>query len=219
MKNLVLITSIIDPPLLPLSYTETRSVFSVDERFEQTKKTIQSVKEKIPNVEILIVECSNLLPEHEKYFKEHCTHFINLVNDTEMRKRIYGPSKSLGEGMMTMIAIEYLKKIPFDNFFKISGRYWLSEYFQYDDHLNDEIVFHSIDNDSSNISTTLYKQPKHKIEDFYLFLQLNQHDMEQGIAYENLFGRFLQQFVENKRDLPKIGIQGYISVSNEFLNI
>jgi len=60
MINLVLITSIVNTPNLPLSYTKTRSVFTTEERFTQTKKTILSVKEKIPNCKILIVECSKL---------------------------------------------------------------------------------------------------------------------------------------------------------------
>ena len=39
MNNLVLITSIICTPNTPLSYTNTRSVYTHDERFEQTKRT------------------------------------------------------------------------------------------------------------------------------------------------------------------------------------
>ena len=45
MKNIVLITSVIDTPKKPLSYCETRSVFNRKERFEQTKQTIESVKQ------------------------------------------------------------------------------------------------------------------------------------------------------------------------------
>ena len=46
MKNITLITSIIETPNLPLSYTNIRSMFSKNERFEQTKKTITTIKEK-----------------------------------------------------------------------------------------------------------------------------------------------------------------------------
>ena len=68
MNNLVLITSIIKTPDIPLSYTSTRSVFRHDERFNQTKKTIQTIREKIPNSKILIVECSELDNEQDEYF-------------------------------------------------------------------------------------------------------------------------------------------------------
>ena len=48
MNNLILITSVICTTNKPLSYTNNRSVYSHEERFEQTKKTIETVKEKIP---------------------------------------------------------------------------------------------------------------------------------------------------------------------------
>jgi hypothetical protein len=37
MSNLVLVTSIIKTPNLPLSYTNVRYVYSHNERYEQTK--------------------------------------------------------------------------------------------------------------------------------------------------------------------------------------
>lgn len=40
MNNLVLITSIIKIPNLPLSYTNIRSVYSEQERYEQTNQDI-----------------------------------------------------------------------------------------------------------------------------------------------------------------------------------
>ena len=49
--NIVLITSVINPPNKPLSYVKNRSVFTEDERFEQTKKTIKSIN-KILNCKI-----------------------------------------------------------------------------------------------------------------------------------------------------------------------
>ena len=48
MNNLILITSVINTPNKPLSYTKNRSVFTRNERFEQTKKTILTVREKVP---------------------------------------------------------------------------------------------------------------------------------------------------------------------------
>jgi len=72
MNNLILITSVINTPNTPLSYTNTRSVFSRQDRFEQTKKTIKSVREKLSNSKIIIVECSDFNEEENNYFKENC---------------------------------------------------------------------------------------------------------------------------------------------------
>ena len=67
MKNLVLITSVINIPNIPLSYTNIRSVYTCEERFIQTQKTIESLRRMIPDLEILLVECSDLKVEYEKY--------------------------------------------------------------------------------------------------------------------------------------------------------
>ena len=48
MKNLVIITSVLNISNNPLSYTPTRSVYSYEERLEQTFKTIDSLS-KIKN--------------------------------------------------------------------------------------------------------------------------------------------------------------------------
>ncbi len=38
MKNLIIVTSIINLPNTPLSYSPTRTIYTREERFEQTKK-------------------------------------------------------------------------------------------------------------------------------------------------------------------------------------
>jgi hypothetical protein len=81
MNNLVLITSIIKPPNTPLSYISVRSVFTIEERFEQTKHTIQSIREKIPGAKIFIVECSELDENELSYFTQNSDYFLNLYDD------------------------------------------------------------------------------------------------------------------------------------------
>ncbi len=51
-----IITSVIDYPKYKLSYTGTRSAFSIEERLEQTKKTIMSVQQYAPQSLITLVE-------------------------------------------------------------------------------------------------------------------------------------------------------------------
>jgi len=59
-KNIVIITSVLNCVVKPLSYYHIRNIFTVEERYQQTLKSIDSVKKYIPNVEILYCECSNL---------------------------------------------------------------------------------------------------------------------------------------------------------------
>ena len=221
MNNLVLITSVICTPNNPLSYTNIRSVYTHDERFEQTKKTIETVKQKIPNVKILMVECSNLKEEQEKYLLNNVDYFINLIKQEKSRNNIFSKSKSLGEGTMTIEAINYIIKnnILFDNFFKITGRYWLSDNFNYLNFNNSNIIVHNIHNDINNICTSLYKLNKLNIIDLYHFLISNMELMFKCIGYEVLFAIFLKLPKNNMIiHVNKIGVNGYISVSGDFID-
>ena len=221
MNNLVLITSIIKPPNKELSYTKIRSVFTPEERFQQTKNTITHIKNKIPNVKILLVECSELSEEEFYYFNNNCDYVLNLINEPNYVNNIYSISKSLGEGTMTICALDFIQKnnIIFDNFFKITGRYWLSTSFDYNNFNNNDIVIHHINNDINNVCTSLYKLHHININDFSIFLINNIELMTHCIGYENLFALFLKNIFPNKIiTLQKIGINGYISVSNDLID-
>ena len=95
---------------------------------------------------------------------------------------------------MTIEAIKYLqdKKIEFKNFFKISGRYWLSERFNYNKFNNNKLICHKINNDIGNIDTWLYKMPYSYINIWKEFLLKNIDLMINCIGYETLFGHFLK---------------------------
>ena len=221
MNNLVLITSVICIENKPLSYTNIRSVYSHEQRFEQTKKTIQTIREKIPNSKILLVECSNLNEEMTRYLVENSDFFLNLYEDEKIRNNTTSLSKSLGEGTMTICGINYIKQnnIEYDNLFKITGRYWLSENFIYNNFNNNNIVVNYIYGDRDNTSTSLYKLHKMNVEEFMIFLNRNIHLMFQCIGYEVLFSIFLKETKPNKIiHLNKIGVNGYISVSHDFVD-
>ena len=219
MNNLVLITSVICIENKPLSYTNVRSVFSHEERFEQTKKTIKTIREKIPNSKIFIVECSNLNEDMTKYLVQNSDYFLNLYQDEKIRSNTTGISKALGEGTMTICAIKYIKhnNIEYDNIFKITGRYWLSDNFNYNNFNNNDIVINYINGDTNNTCTSLYKLHKTNLDDFMNFLNINIHLMFQCIGYEVLFAIFLKETkLNNIIHLNKIGVNGYISVSHDF---
>jgi len=221
MINLVLITSIIYTPNTPLSYISNRSIYTPDERFEQTKNTIATLREKIPNLKIILVECSNLTEEQNNFFISNTDYFLNLIDDEDKKNKIYSISKALGEGTMTITAIEYIKNnnIIFDNFFKITGRYWLSEHFNYNNFDNNDIIIHRIHGDINNIATSLYKLHSSNLVDFYEFLVGNIDKMYQCIGYEVLFALFINLYKQNNViHFDKTGVNGYISVSGDLID-
>lgn len=76
MKNLIVISSVINTTKNGLSYTNTRSVYSSDERYEQTIKSIESCK-KINDSEILFIETSTIYSEKEEKLKSLVDHYVN----------------------------------------------------------------------------------------------------------------------------------------------
>jgi len=221
MKDIILITSVIRPPDKPLSYTNIRSIFTPNERFEQTKKTIESVKQKIPNYIIFLIECSQLTEEEYTYFKTNVDIFINIMdtNNQNIIDCIYSHSKSLGEGSQTIFALQYLlnNNIEYNNFFKLSGRYWLSDNFNYDNFNNKDIVIKYINDNSNNCFTALYKLPsKEIVYSFLNFLVSNINAMCMCIGYEVLLAKFFNKYTYTS--INPIGLAGYVSVSNDFYN-
>jgi hypothetical protein len=217
MTNLVLITSIVNTPNKPLSYTNTRSVFSRNERFEQTKLTIQSIKAKIPNNKILLVECSDFNEEEKIYFEKECDYILNLWDKKELHCTIFGLSKALGEGTLTIQALLCIKQknICYNNLFKISARYWLNDNFDYNIFNNEMLILKKIND--NNISTVLYKFPHYIQEFLQVFLEDNYYNMKNFISYETLFSNFLKSIKYNNTILfDKLGVSGYVTVCGSF---
>jgi len=214
--NLVLITSIISPPNKPLSYTRTRSVFNTEERFNDTKKTIESIKAKIPNYYIAIVECSKLSIEQEKYFKSNSNYFVNFYNKKNIRDNVYSKYKAIGESTQTINIIksilENVKDIDFKNFIKISGRYWLSNKFDFSIFDNDKIVVKQINKNKQNILTALYKIPFKYIIELKIFFINEQNVYKRGIGFEVSFSKFPTKYKDITIYLDKINLQGQVSI-------
>jgi len=223
-KNITLIPSIIDTPNKPLSYHYTRSVYTKQERFIQTKETIESVRRRIPNNKIMVIECSPLTEEELQFFLEKTDIFINLYDspDKSYIEKIYSHSKSMGEGTMTIYALEYLltNKIEYDTLYKISGRYKLTDKFSYARYNNNKaMVQYYCDKECA--STILYKLPMQQTVKWYAFLQNANHYFVSCYGYENIFAMFLKELETHTENLvidtPQMGVCGNISVCGGYV--
>ena len=210
MTDLVLVTSVINTPNKQLSYSKTRSVFSRKERFEQTKKTIQSIKEKISNCKIIVVECTDFNEEENNYFKDNCDYLLNLWNNKNLHDYIFGISKSIGEGTMTIKAIQYIQQLnlEYNYLYKISGRYWLNKNFTLIEIKSN--IFKRINNNPNNIFTALYKIDKESVNKLLYFLVNNIENMKKCIGYEVLIAHFIKNI--DKKLVDIIGLSGFVTV-------
>ena len=215
MNNLTLITSVINTPNKPLSYSNVRSVFTREERYEQTKKTINSIKEKIPDCKLIIVECTDFTEEEKSYFEKECDYVLNLWERKELHPKIFGIGKSLGEGTMTIEALKYIieNKFNYDNLFKICGRYWLNNEFDYNTYNNNNLVFKKIKGNINNIFTSFYKISYDNTKILLNFLLQTEINMKRLISYEVLFSHYLKYInYSNVKFIDKIGYEGAVTV-------
>ena len=120
MKDCIIITSVVQTTNKPLNYSQTRSLYSYQQRFEQTLETIESVRKYMPDVHILLVECS---PPSEwmDQLKEKVDQFINLEFHDLVNNSL---EKGLGEKSLLLTALSNLKE-EYANIYKITGRYVL----------------------------------------------------------------------------------------------
>jgi hypothetical protein len=120
MKDCVIVTSVVQTTTNPLSYSETRSIYSHQQRFEQTLETIESIRTYMPNTHILLIECS---PHSEwmNQLKARVDQFINLEFNEVVNN---GVEKGLGEKTLLLMALSNLTE-TYDNIYKITGRYVL----------------------------------------------------------------------------------------------
>lgn len=140
MKIVVLIVNCLNCSSTPLSYTNTRSVYTSEERLKQLINSITSVYKYIPQADIIVCESSQLLDyqiselEHlPGYGTKLLMHTIDKFKDAQ-RLAMYrdGPHKGLAELFQLCEVVESNMLSSYDYVFKLSGRYEITENFNID---------------------------------------------------------------------------------------
>lgn len=123
-----LITSVIVPSKNPLDYTSVRSVFTPEERLNQTIESIRSVR-KYTDQKILLVECSNHITEKFDIskLKDLVDVYVDLSDDSDMLSVCNSPNKSWAEIQMINRVVDHMA--DGERIYKLSGRYFLLDTF------------------------------------------------------------------------------------------
>ena len=125
-------------------------VFTAEQRLQQTIDTTESIRSRVPNAIIYLIEMSAIpLSEEQRVALGPYVHDIIDFNDDQDVKDIFNGSdnwdwvKNATEVMCFQQAIERLRElggfVGVDRIHKMSGRYWLSDNFEltrYDQHPN-----------------------------------------------------------------------------------
>jgi len=194
--DLVIISSVINTCSAPLSYYPIRSVFDKHQRYEQTLQTIESLK-KIPNKKIYFVECSEI-PEFEEDIKRRVDFYRNIYKGNE--SIIDGPHKGVGEAVSLLSA----DTDDYDNVYKIAGRYYLNDEFNYSLWDNDDAMFW-VDGNNGWRLTTFYKvNRKQNIQWLGILMSMVRNNEPKAIEQ-------MMMDITDFKSINKVGVGGYTS--------
>lgn len=189
-----------------------RSKYSVDERVQQTKETLSSIRLRCPQAKIVLIEGSDT--EIEKWGLDY-DEVILCREDFEVRNIIYNNFKSLGECVMMMYVGEKLQLEDYDIVIKISGRYKLTEDFSIENLSKEKFTFY--DSMEWGYETMLYSFPG-KLKEVWLetlkrafkyMKETGTDSIERGIRY-NLHVKYVH-------GVEMIGIEGNNAPEGNFI--
>jgi len=170
MKDCVIITSVIETTNKPLNYSEIRSIYSHQQRFEQTLETIESLRKYMPDVHILLIECS---PPSEwmEQIKAKVDQFINLEFHELVNNSL---EKGLGEKTLLLGALSNLTE-TYDNIYKITGRYVLQNKIEWEP--SELPTFCKTNNYGveNSVHTFFYRIPNSKLSLFKEIIELYEY--------------------------------------------
>jgi len=209
----VFLTASVVAPNRPQSY-------SVNERFQQTLGTLQSIKKKVPNSFCILIEGTNpaLLNPLAKQFYEFYYDEVIYAYDSEIE--VYTNKENIGNGEMKLLerGIDYIlkNKIYSPLVIKLGARYTLTEDFNLSLFSKDLYTFKKkIDEHVGDVLITgLYGIPRKFLEEFKEILILGQNVLPERVPMiEKLFLALIEK--EKLNFIEKLGLEGNLSYNKE----
>lgn len=192
----------------PLHYCNVRSIYTNEERFEQTLQTIASVRKYLPSADIWIAECSSLSPEKIRRFKEVADYYIDFSTDQAIYQQSISPYKGPAELMMTKKMLMMGEMQNYRKIYKFSGRYLLHDKFNPENFSEHEPTFR-VDPDTGGTTTTLYSIPSSKIEIYIRDIDRVVAELhDKPISIEAMVGKTLPYI----HKINELGLMGYVAV-------
>jgi mannosyltransferase OCH1-like enzyme len=219
-KSAIIITSVLNYVNKPLSYFDIRSIFSLEERYNQTLETINSIKTYMPNIEIIFIECSDLdnSSEIESNIKNNVNYYYNFYDNIDIRNCVNSKFKGLGEAKLLTEAINKLIILNnnYKNIFKISGRYFINTDFDYTEFEENYNYFTNWDNSKESYCTIFYKLNYDDIFDFKNALNISVQDLYENISIESCI---YKNFNKNIKYVDRMNISGCLATEGYLFTV
>ncbi len=216
-SDIFLITSVINTGTNAWSYTNVRSTYTPQQRFEQTLRTIESIRNLTDGSRIILVECSNLDNNMEEKLKSCVDIYFQLYDDLNVRAAcLNSDKKGYGELLQTKYVSEYLlnTNMSYRRLFKISGRYFLNDSFRKEMFSDSEFAFRDPFPNSINHPTVLYSVP-HPLLGHYL-QAINESHEEFKAGTHQMFEISLPTKCNPRTTVKTCGVSGLVAVDNSF---
>lgn len=200
--NLVLVTSVINA---------RDSFFSSEERLKQTIEfTIPSIRKKIPNSYVVILEGSNVSDEQKNKLEKICDEIFYI--DLGGLDKQSGEINLLYKYLTSEIFSE--KKTKIENLLKISGRYYFSNQYDFEKY-NKSVILNSKSSWTNHIvsHTTYYKLFKDDISQFIEKLTLI---IKTGIFIDIEHTFYKYNMVPCEHEINKLMVSGFVSGDGSF---
>jgi hypothetical protein len=193
-----------------LSYTVTRSIFSLEQRALQTLQTINSIRQKVPAAKIILLEKG--LTQDLPYDISDMVDIYSYIGGSEIvRTACDSKFKGFGEAVGLIFAQELLKDE--DAFYlKISGRYSLIDSFQLEKWDFNKFNFLK---SQLGVSTVLYGVPYELMSIWFQALTQSIPFLLENQCIEHVLPRFIPE--KAIHGLECLGVGGRVSPTGEYL--
>jgi hypothetical protein len=205
-RDIFLITSTITPSETPPASSARRSVFSAEERLDQTLGSIASVRAKVPDALIVLLDNSDLTAMHMRVLQDAVDWLVLFHHDPRSIRFRAHDNRGVGEVYMLRSMHDVLGGFRYRLLFKLSGRYQLSQQFSLEHFPQDRFGFLPRDGVAS---TRLYSVP-------FCFHNLYGRQLAAafiagrlGVSIESTITRGLTPF--QVQWLDHLGVSGYMA--------
>jgi hypothetical protein len=209
---LFIISSVIYFNDAPLSYSGIRSKFSPDEREKQTITTIQSIKNKLPNSKIALIE-AGMKKELTKELLSLVDQYIYVGDKFPVTYFSKGKNKGLGEASALYYGSKQIDLKNTDYVFKLSGRYFLSDQFNINSFSSTGF---SIKKYTDQMSTRLYG---FAVEEFGFWQKCLRKTFSSAFSTKSI-EQVLFQKIKSKitSEIETLGVGGYVAPDGTTIN-
>jgi hypothetical protein len=144
MTDVFIVTSVIHTGTRAWSYTPVRSLFTPEQRLQQTLETIRSIRRCVPGSIIVLVEGGEKCYDELTRIVDHVVDAHN--NPDTVRFCLESNNKGLGDAWLLLCGLQFVREtcanVRF--VFKLSGRYRLNGQFRLDRFVLDRPTFRRV---------------------------------------------------------------------------